>query len=434
MIPILTLLLLACGSDPSEPVEPVPPGDPVQLSDCADPSCRQRLLLPAFSVDPVGTMASLGGLDPVEQETLVRALADAAPDALEASCQGVRPKTPAWNVCGPLLERPHLIRGRKAPAAQEPEERLAPGPGFHHPPVPSLEEGPKPQAVLDCATSAASEAARNECIFHAAEELARSQRWRATGEILRLCVAAGHFVHGCTHHSIATLLPDVPAADAAAPEDLPQAEQALASLREAVGPDHAALYEDFFWALWTSQAFRNAGAVNGRLLQVLPEPAWPHVRVAAAYQLLRRAGMDAEPDLDAWTARFEAAMADPGTPRPGSRHRSTLWKARDYWPEDLRRAGEHQIPAAFCMGPGRRAVAAEAREDLQLALLEASARLEAPPAPEFYGAVVNSDAPLTVRWTALRLLGALHPTALQGLELDSEEELLLARLREPVRP
>lgn len=417
------LPMLACGPQPAS-----------DLSGCGDAACRQQHLLTAFDTDPRATVALLGGLDAVEQEALIRALAEQRPDALEDSCGQVVAGSPAWAICARLRERPHLVRGRRGTAAEEQPPRAASGPYSRHPPIPQPATAPPVATTQACVERFPGlPASQAECLFQAAEALAQSQGWRATGDVVSLCVAAGDFVHGCLHHSIATMLPPLPAADRAAPEDLAETHQAVDALARAVGEDHAADYRSFFWSMWTLHSFRNAQRIDGRLLQVLPPEAAPHVRMAAAFRQLQLRGGSMEPDLQVWTDALELALADPGNPAVGSRHRSTLWKARDFWPDDLIKAGEQNVQATFCLGPGRRPLSSDPREDLQVALLEASARLDRPPGQDFYLSVVQGDGSLLLRWTALRLLGALYPQAVATLNVDDQPPLLRLRAANPLR-
>ncbi len=436
------------------------------LEACADAPCRAEQVLPAFDADPPGTLGILAGFEPLELEALLRHLIEARPDALESICRGLGSDSPAWGVCGRLRERPHLIRARVGPREPEREDRPAPGPSKRHPPVPDIElavlgDPNQPRALpvgceagWPCVAEAAvtqldgaggivpgqacyegytAESQRNECLFQVAEALAERQRWPAVGAVVRLCVAAGDFAHGCMHHSISKLMPDLPAADRAAPEDLVDTLAAIQSLRQAVGPDAADLYEDFFWSIWTTHSARRASKVDGRLLTLLPPQAAPHVRMAAAYEHLRRLGPTAWTSLPSLVDGLAEALADAGQPNPGTRHRASLWKARDFWPDDLLKASEQRIPAAFCMGPGRRPVSEDLQLDLQLAVLEASARMQPPPEASFYLAVFNGYGDDTLRWTALRLLGGLYPEELQKLDLEQEKVILRVRAEHPVK-
>ena len=136
----LLALLPACGPEPV-----------TDLAGCPDATCRQQRLLDEFDADPVATVVVLGGLEPVEQEVLVRSLAEARPHALEASCSAAAPSSPTWAICGRLKERPHLIWGKKSPSPESRPPRAAPGPDSRHPPLPSLAGGAAQPVALDCA-------------------------------------------------------------------------------------------------------------------------------------------------------------------------------------------------------------------------------------------------------------------------------------------
>ncbi len=422
---LLALLpLLACTSDPAR-----------DLSACDAAACRQLHLLTAFDVDAEATVSVLAGLEPVEQETLVRALAEQRPDALEASCGAVADGSPAWAICSRLRERPHLVRGRRGTHSEERPPRTAAGPDSRHPPIPTPVTTPPKDSAQACQQQFPGvPAAQAECLFTHAEALARAEGWRGADRMVALCAEAGDFVHGCLHHSIATMLPPMPAADRAAPEDLAESLQAVDALAGAVGDDQADAYRSFFWAMWTLHSFRAAQRIDGRLLQVLPADAHAHVRMAAAFRLLQRKdGPVGLEDLDAWTELLQAGLDDPGQAQPGSRHEATLWKARDFWPDDLLQAGEQNVPAVFCLGPGRRPLSDDPVEDLQLTLLEASARLNQPPPASFYAGIVASERSMLLRWTAVRLLGALYPEEVAALDLRGEPPLLRLRAANPLR-
>ena len=253
------------------------------------------------------------------------------------------------------------------------------------------------------------------------------RRWGWLGGALRLCAMTESLAPGCVHHVVAASFPDVPRADQAAPEDLETSMRVLANLRETVGTDLADLYTDFFWATWTAHSVQEVDAIDGRLLQVLPPEAVPHIRVALAWALLRERDRQ-DWALDALVDELEQRLADPGTPRAGSLRDVGDVRPRDTWPRDLQGSDEDTIPAAFCMGVGRRAVSPEPRTDLAIALLEAAARLQHSAPPEFYLSVVGSDHPLWVRWTAARIAQQLSPGSLATIDPDQVPPLVRARL------
>jgi hypothetical protein len=434
----VALVALSCG-------QPAPPG----FADCPDATCRVATVEQAYQADPAGTTALLGGLDAVEQEVLVVALGRAHPEALSSLCDGLSADSAAQASCRKMQQRPHLAQAAPAaPAAPATAEttREAPGPARRHPPVPSPADPPASscEALPPCTCDSAgqrpgaaceakpSAALQRECYFAEAEALAGRCRWQQAPWVLWLCARSEGFANGCVHHSVSLMLPDLPAADAASQQDAAEASRAAAAIEAAVGPELAPQYRDLFWALWVGRATHHAVTMDGRLLQVLPPEAWPHVRASVAYELLRREGLAQGATLADAVALVQARLDQPGAPRGGPRHAPTIWKARDFWPEDLVTAREGQIPAGFFMGPGRRAVVPDAALDLRLAVLEASARLERPPAPSFYSDVIlDQGQHLVLRWTALRLLMGVHPQELPRLDLSAAPGALRSRALAP---
>lgn len=434
---LLVTLALSCG-------QRVAPG----FADCPDAACRLAEVEAAYQADPMGTTALLGALDPVEQEALVVALGRAHPEALASLCGGLPADSAALGSCLKMQARPHLAQAAPAAPAAPVEAtttREAPGPARRHPPVPSPAEPPVGgcEALPACACDTGqrpgaacetkpSVALQRECFFAEAEALAGRCRWEQASWVLWLCARSEGFANGCVHHSVSLMLPDLPPADAASPADAAEAGRAVAALDAAVGPQLAPQYRDLFWALWVGRATHHAVTMDGRLLQVLPAAAWPHVRASVAYELLRREGLAQDAGLADAVALVQARLDEPGAPRGGPRHAPSIWKARDFWPEDLDTAREGQIPAGFFMGPGRRAVVPDAAMDLQLAVLEASARLQRPPSPGFYSDVILDEGEhLVLRWTALRLLMGVHPQELPRLDLSTAPGALRSRALAP---
>jgi hypothetical protein len=421
------------------------PAAPPSFDACDSPACRLERVEVAFAEDPQATLQALASLDPIEQEALVMTLVRAHPDRLELICDGAQ-EGGVGVTCSKIRERPHLSQA--APSATPPPRapsRQAPGPSQRHPPVPT----PATPAAASCdalpacacegdalpgagCEALATEVQRNECAFREAEALAQRCRWRQADRVLWLCSRSQGFANGCLHHSVSLMLPDLPPAEGADTVDVERALQAVAALEAAAGPELAPLYRDFFWALWVGRSTHHARQVDGRLLQVLPAEALPHARASLAYEWLRRSPGDLAGGLDAAVAAVAARLAEPGEPAPGPRHEPTIWKARDFWPSDLFTARESQIPAGFCMGPGRRAVMADPGLDLEIAVLEAAARLPSPPPAGFFTAVVMDDQrPLVLRWTALRLTMGLFPGEARALDLSGAPGALQARATAP---
>jgi len=430
---------------------------------CADLDCRKALVASAIDADPAAAARDIGALEPVAQLALVRHLADASPTRLSALCAALDADTPAAERCARMAMRPHL----KTPAAIRKVfggARAAPGPSSGHLPPPKVSplQWTEPDAqqiahVLgDCVagTTCVEERAfvyareRNlqqvavactagfpdlpvasaECWFGSAEALARRERWRAFADVMRLCAQTGPFVPACMDHTLALSLPAVSPADRPTAETTERVARGIDGIAEVVGQELAGLYADRLWAQWVNNAFFRAERVTGHLLAALPPQATPHVRAAAAAALITEVGE--APSLDGWTAQLAAALEQTGpvVPSGGRIFDMTLRKARDMWGSD-RPDGEGEIPAVFYLGPDRRALGATPQDDLQIAALEAAARLSPPPPASFFIDIARSDRALEVRWTAARHASVLFPRESAAAMESVTDARIQARLR-----
>jgi len=408
-VPLLTLgLAVGCGGDP-RPVqaEGPPTGD---WTACSDPHCRSQLLPEAWRRDPDAVTATLLDLDPLAQEAALRTLAAHEARALQQLCPQLR--GPVADTCRKLVERPHLSMELPPDASTDVPTRQAPGPSGAHLPRPptagraDIHSAALLDALRACDAQPAGPA-RDECSFQAAEAWVRDGGMDHWAEGMAACATSGPFLLPCAQHLLNLATPpaspaDAPTADAVA--TLAAAEQQLAGI---VGPDLAPLYVDRLRAHWVAAAFRGADRVTGHLLDALPADGAPHVRMAAAWTLLLRPDADTpgvDAGLDALVASVETHLADRGPvlAEAGRNIAAELSKPADLWPAD-QGAAEALIPAVSCLGDGRRALGPSEREDLQIAVLEAAARLS-PPAPRavFLDGAAEGRSPI-VRWTAVRL-------------------------------
>lgn len=447
----MLLLLLSC-TDTSVPA-------PTSWADCPDPTCRHETLEASWASEPEAVLAALPGLDPVEQETLVQFLLGNYPQQQKMLCDALPAESPGGQRCARVQARPHLTQGRHRPidsfaarTASGPSQSVLPPPKTPPPdwldltqsvledctPGGSCVREKAAQAALSGDVRAAGAICKNgasvqdesywECLFETAEVLAAAERYPAWGLSAQLCSASASFIHGCLHHSLALALPDIPAADAFDSASIDEAKDAAQAFSAAVGGHGmGTLYVDRMWSLWTWQSYLHASDVTGQLISVLPAVAVPHVRLAAAYQLTA-SRTDWSVSLDALSSALNQSLADRTTPTRTTRHTPVIGKQSGFWPEDL--PGEEAIPAIYCAGDSRRATDDDPDTDARLAILEAAGR-HAPPPPAAFFAVVVQDpgAPEVVRWTAARILSALHPEAAATLQVEALTPLIEKRLR-----
>lgn len=459
LVPALLVSLTACGRD-----------DPVgTLLICRDQACCGAALLAAWEADRPRVEAWLVALPPEDgRDLLVEQLALTQPGDAARIC-GLLPKTgDAANRCAARVDRPHLQpgSGRKvgeeevaAGSAAGPRSTTLGVPALPPPPwaaateaeYGSLIEGcdqPEPAlcgrfaararaergdlsgAGLACvAADPARGQAYSECLFQAAEAMAEARGAEGFGPALTLC-AASSFSPMCVAHILTLIGPRVPAADDVTADDVAGALAAVAAIRAATegSPRQQASYIDWYWSTWTGTTWRWARRVDGRVAAMLPAEARPHVAVAVAARLVR----DEHPDalqLEPFVEKVRAALADPGGPAPGSpaqrRYRLLTQIERESWNDDIGK--EKAFPAAWVMGPGRRAVAPDDPEtDLLIATLVAVSQAKNPPPAGFFLDLAGQrERPLLVRWAAARIGAALDPAAASALT-DPEPLVQLA--------
>ena len=297
------LLLLSCT-----------PADPWEA--CGTAACRAEGALEAFQQDPVAFARTLSDLEEPERVALMRVLADQGLDLSSFCGREDMAQLATSRLCERLQERPHLgVVAKRTETA----ERRAPGPAFDTLPIPDV----APRSEPGCEGHA--EVARQECLFHAAEERIEAGRVEGVEEAIGLCVGAGELAAGCLHHVIATLVPAAPPADAPGLGDIALARDVLASLVAVLG-DEGGLYADYFWSLWTYHSFRRADFVTGDLLDLLPE-VMPHIHYAASWRLLGD-GVAGTATLDSLVAVLDERLAVRNGSRQGitGGERGTLYK------------------------------------------------------------------------------------------------------------
>ncbi len=453
MTPLLLALLTGCGA--AEPAE--------TWADCTEPMCRHALLEQTWAASPQQVLDSLPGLDEQEQVMMVSLLLRSHPDQTATICAGMSPDSAAGQECSRVEARPHLSNGLLQPITAM-GSRAGGGPSQNTLPPPRTE----PPSWLGDATARASSALEGcaplspcvreragvaaltnielagaicyagagehdrkfylDCVFDAAESLSASAGASGWAQAARLCNAAENFVHGCLHHTVSLVIPDVPPADRPDIASIEEVRRAVATVSAAVG-GHALgeLYADRIWSQWTWHAYAHAETVSGTLIPLLPPQALPHIRVAAAARMLR--GADWSTSLPALADALADALAvvDAPVTTPARRYEVGYKKVSGFWPQDNPQEGS--IPATYCAGDGRRPVAKDARIDLQLAILEAAGRQEHRPPASFFAAVIQSDAEEWVRWTAARILAGLYPQDAAALSLSAPSPLIESRLR-----
>ena len=451
---MLLFLLLGCTDAPA-------PEPASAWTACPDPMCRHEILAQSWQTEPDVVLASLPGLDPIEQQTLVQFLLTSHPQQQPTICGALPADSPGGQHCARIKARPHLTQSKnRQVTAFTPRPGGGPSRNILLPPRAEPASWLRREKIAlgecgkdtTCVTEKASNTALEgdletagticrsgvssleetywECLFETAEVIARTKRSSQWAQAVTLCVATQSFVHGCLHHTLTLAMPDIPPADSFSAADIEAARQAAADFSAAVGGGElGGLYADRMWASWTWQAYFHADEITGQLAAVLPEAAQPHIRLAAAYRMLE-SRTDWSVSLDALSTDLQSTLARQTPPESdGKTHRPTSRKRPDFWPED--QAHEDTIPAIYCTGDSRRATDPDPSIDRMLAILEASGRLKnsSPPADFFARVIQDTAAPEVVRWTAARILSAQDRSAAAALSVPDATPLIAGRLR-----
>ena len=401
--------------------------------DCPDPDCRQSAILETWERDPVAAEAMIAELaDPIEKVTVITVLAETWPGQTKPLCDQL--DGDARVRCRRLNQRPHL---RLPPPVAVITTRTAPGPDSPNilPDVPdpfadvtalpalgcegdiepkscraqraadAAREGRARTAVGLCRGMPGEARWREECIFQCAEKLMSGASLSRLPDASGMCMASGDFAANCLAHLTRDLAKQAP------PSSVPQRGPwtpilaAAATLDEYWSPRDAAFAQvaiDRLWADALSLSYARSPSIVGNPLDLLPEPARPHIHAGAAMRML---GTEPEPTLSLLQqqARLaEALTTRSARPLPPS-NVPLRFLALDLWPADA--PGEQTIPAGFMPGNARRPVSEDPTTDQILALMEAAARMD-PPMLDLIRQGVEHEQEV-VRWSAKRLLSAL---------------------------
>lgn len=421
------------------------------LAECPDAACRVQRAEAAFRDAPLDTLQAISALpDPLEQAALIEALVYAFPRQSGAICASAPAGSMASTRCQQRSLRPHLYTDAGLSAAPR-LVRAAPGPARA---LPSPVDRPPPwvgagldEAALRGACGASStcladaalaraatgEAAaagqlcllawpegsvvRDECVFQIAERLVLTGGGAQVGPALAACAGAGVLSENCTQHVVLLSLPPAPPADRVDRPSLAALQAQLARIEAAGSPALTASLVDLAWSAWTRDAVGLAAAPSGRLLAAVPPEAAPHVRMAEAWRYaqlhpdvaegLRDGQVELQASLGSGGAPLEEPVPLP-PPRPNPAQPLAWWRFD-------RDASDGAMPSVHALGAGRRTVSTDPELDLQIALLEAYARVPGASLGPLLRAKLGSDDAFELRWTAARLAVELEPRAAPGL-------------------
>lgn len=397
------------------------PRAPERLADCEDGECQIEWVEAHFPADPPGAMSEIGALaDPIAQGALLDRLADTRPDAVRSLCAAL-PTGPARTRCESLNTRPHLWQKAEKP----PPDRSGSTAGSRAWQEIVPEQVPCTTDRIACQTRAALQRAesgnaasvagaclaidsqpwRDECFFQAAERASESDPARGLPLAATLCTSAPRFVVHCLQHLRWQVAIHAPAASADAADWVALREGVTgASEQIAVGDaEEARAWASRTWASALRAAYEWENPVTGGPLDAVPSEAVPHVTCAAAWRLWNLEAQQVR-TLGEWGEALTAALQRRGqaAPSDGRKHREFI-TARNLWIDVL--PGEETFVEIPWLDASRRVLAADARGDALVCILEAAGHDSTPPAALLTEGLRDPD--VVVRWTAARLLSAV---------------------------
>ena len=416
-------------------------GEPEVVCDNAE--CRQDALVETWLADPEKGAIALDALpDELERSAAVARLIEVDPSGVSQLCEQL-PEGKLRVRCQRTSDRPHLWQVPSKSAVNE--EGMVSGGSHSHRLSPAENRvsvyahvagdlgmcanaddphtcawaramelsarGKARDAAVRCAAieveNGPSPLWQAECRFTAAEAAIRVQGSEGYAGAVELCLSAGRFRERCLIHLSRGLAAQTPASDTKPGSAL----RATVKSADAVGrywasDPAASRFVNHFWSLAIGYAYLRADSVTGDVLDGVPASVIPHVHAAAAWRLMQLQGEKTQ-TLAQWADALDSALklrAGKVEREMGAVHMPGVG---NLWPDG--KEDSHAASAVIYMGMGSRGSTEDTEEDRLISLLEAAARQDPPmDALLVEGAAHPSE---IVRWTAVRLQGALEQSA-----------------------
>lgn len=465
-----TLLLLACA------------GKPTTFAGCVDAPCKKDVALRLWNDDRAALERELSGVaDPVEQVALVEALTQAYPGEIAQLCDILKDGA-GKERCEKISIRPHLAgksssststtinttSGQQSTGTTSVDltsSNIAQGPGmtvlvpsdaaaFATSPWDSVSA-----RAVDCTGTASERACRSdaaqgyasagksdlagatcagieagqwrwECMFNAAETAAGGGGGDNARAAFELCLGTGDYLANCFAHAamgLANSAPPSNTGEASAWKKITDASNAIDAVLGPRDHDLATRVNERLWSEATAYSFRRMPEVSGDAMDAVPEWVQPHVRAAAAWQLVNLEG-DQTRTFEQWGKRFDEVLAvrlkGAGSPSTGNRGQPV----KNLWFDLL--PGEEVMTRVLYLGQARRVVGPTPADDQLICLLEAIARAANRPAQIFLDALKHPTR--EVRWTAARVIQLLDTEGIYLSQVAASGDPMLIKRSMPI--
>lgn len=436
-----TLLVLACG------------GRPTTFAACQDASCKREVALRLWHDDREGLRRELSGVsDPVEQVALVEALTEKYPGETATLCEMLQAGA-GKERCERINIRPHLASGNTSAsttvnttsgqqstsvsAVDLTTDTIVQGPGmtvlipsdasaFASSPWDSVsarevdcdgvatERACRAQAAQGYASAGKADLAgascagidagqwRWECMFNAAEAASNVGGGAVARAAYELCLGTGDFMANCFAHAAMGLANAAPPSNTSDPSAWAIIADAAAAIDAVLGPRDHDLSNRVIERLWSEAmqtSYKRMSVVSGDPLDAVPDWVQPHVRAAAAQQLITLE-WDQNRSFAEWGKLLEDALSLRLNGGGNAISVTRGQPVKNLWFDLL--PGESAFTRVLYLGQARRVVGPTADDDRLICILEAIGRNGSRPAQIFLDALNHPTR--EVRWTAARII------------------------------
>ena len=470
MLPWL-LLALACHSKPTT------------FAACVSAECKTEVAVRLWSTDRAAFEQEMSSLtDPLEQVAVVEAVIQSDTKGVVQLCD-MLPDGAGKERCEKIAIRPHLLttsseggasttinttsgqRSTESASAAAVDsvdltsKNVAQGPGMTVL-VPSDASAFKtspwdstPPRDVDCTGTASERSCRSdaaqgyasagkadmagaicvgidagqwrwECMFNAAETAANLGGGDNARAAFELCLGAGDYMANCFAHAAMGLARAAPPSNTGDKAAWAPITDAAASIDGVLGPrDHdlSTRVVERLWSEATLASYKRMTELSGDPMDAVPDWVQPHVRAAAAWQLITLEG-DQTRTLDEWGKRLEDVLSvrlkGGGTPDTSPNRGQPV---KNLWYDLL--PGEEVFTRVLYLSQARRVLGPTAADDRLICLLEAISRAPNRPAQIFVEALKNPTR--EVRWTAARIIQILDTEGVYLSQVRATNDPLL---------
>lgn len=433
MLSLLFVLFQGCSPETSPKPEWSTQDNWDKWTQCTDTECRSLIIDSVFRVDDPIVAKWINVIEQPEERYLqIERLQTKHPGRIQMLCKQLEDDS-LKDRCLTSSARPHLYAKGNIRPPQSIPERTAEGPKASMVLLPPRQDSHL-RAVTPYTDQCTDQVDQRSCLHRKAMDMVDAGdslevaryceaipsnhiRWRwechfkAAERFLERdidnykvatdhCLVANEYSGRCVTVLNKILAKSAPTADSTAndwKQSLSHAKN-ITEVWETYGKQTGEDILSSFWGFSLLYSYRTSKNITGDPLDHLPSEVIPHIRAAAAYELLSR--QNPTTDLSKLTQELEQKLTMRTEQSNRSKNGYLQPTINDYWMDDKRE--DVDVVAVNYLGRSRRTYADDLQEDLSICILEAAARLN-----DDWISLVKEHRNSSVgslKWTARRLL------------------------------